>query len=153
MPIEDIKNCVRVDDQLLTAGQPTGDQLRDVAAAGYRAVINLGLLDPRYCLPDEARLASSLGLDYRHIPVQFDAPRPEDFDAFVTAMDEYAAQCTNVGCEASGRVRRLTRTSDASGTPMTRGSDLLPAFEAPSASAPIAPARRGRHSTDAAKPR
>jgi protein tyrosine phosphatase (PTP) superfamily phosphohydrolase (DUF442 family) len=104
MPIEDIRNFVRVGDRLATAGQPSESQLREVAAMGYRAVINLGLLDPRYCLPDEAGLANALGLAYSHIPVQFDAPRREDFDAFVAAMDEHAAQPRFVHCAANYRV-------------------------------------------------
>src|SRR5262249_22234359 len=71
---------------------------------GYDAVVNLGLLDPRYCLPDEAGLAALLGLAYRHIPVVFDAPAPEDFDAFVRAMDELADRKVFVHCAANFRV-------------------------------------------------
>ena len=54
MPLGDIKNFVPVSDHLGTAGQPSEAQLRDVAAAGFAVVVNLGLLDPRYCLRDEA---------------------------------------------------------------------------------------------------
>ena len=72
MAIEDIRHFIRIDERVATAGQPTESQLREVAAAGYEAVANLGLLDPKYCLPDEAGLAASLGLTYSHIPVQFD---------------------------------------------------------------------------------
>lgn len=104
MAITDIKNFAQVDDRLATAGQPSEEQLLEVAAAGYRTVVNLGLLDPRYCLPDEAGLVSSLGLGYRHIPVQFDAPRREDFDAFVTVMDEHCQEPTFVHCAANYRV-------------------------------------------------
>ena len=88
MAITDIRNFVPIDDRLGTAGQPTEEQLRDVAAEGYAAVINLGLLDPKYCLPDEAGLAASLGMAYRHIPVRFDAPAVDDFRAFVALWGE-----------------------------------------------------------------
>lgn len=106
MPVETIRNFLPLGDRLGTAGQPTEDELRDVAAAGYGAVVNLGLLDPRYCLPDEAGLAASLGLRYHHIPVPFDAPGVEHFRAFLAAMDAEAAADAKVfvHCAANYRV-------------------------------------------------
>jgi protein tyrosine phosphatase (PTP) superfamily phosphohydrolase (DUF442 family) len=104
MALTDIKNFLRIDERLGTAGQPTEAQLGDVAAAGYAAVINLGLLDPKYCLPDEAGVVASLGLEYRHIPVKFDAPTIEDFRAFVATMDAWSGEKLFVHCAANFRV-------------------------------------------------
>jgi protein tyrosine phosphatase (PTP) superfamily phosphohydrolase (DUF442 family) len=102
--ITDIKNFLAIDACLATAGQPTEAELGDVAAEGYVAVVNLGLLDPKYCLADEAGLVASLGMAYHHIPVKFDAPAVEDFRAFVTAMDRLAGARTFVHCAANYRV-------------------------------------------------
>lgn len=104
MAITDIKNFIAIDARLGTAGQPTEEQVRDVAAEGYAAVVNLGLLDPKYCLADEAGLVASLGLDYRHVPVKFDAPAVDDFRAFVAVMDDCADKKTFVHCAANYRV-------------------------------------------------
>ncbi|MFN2425240.1 MAG: protein tyrosine phosphatase family protein [Candidatus Binatia bacterium] len=104
MAVEDIANFLPIDERIGTAGQPSETELRDAAAAGYTAVINLGLLDPRYCLPDEAGLVQSLGLRYRHIPVQFDAPTVEDFRIFLSSMQECAAERVLVHCAANYRV-------------------------------------------------
>jgi protein tyrosine phosphatase (PTP) superfamily phosphohydrolase (DUF442 family) len=104
MALADIKNFVAIDDRIATAGQPTEAQLAEVAAAGFQAVVNLGLLDPSYCLPDEAGLAASLGLTYRHIPVRFDAPTPENLQAFVEAMDALGDRRVFVHCAANFRV-------------------------------------------------
>jgi protein tyrosine phosphatase (PTP) superfamily phosphohydrolase (DUF442 family) len=104
MALDDIKNFVRFDERLATAGQPTEAQVREVAAAGVTAVVNLGLLDPRYCLPDEAGLVASLGVDYRHIPVSFDAPTVESFRAFVETMDAWADKRVLAHCAANYRV-------------------------------------------------
>jgi protein tyrosine phosphatase (PTP) superfamily phosphohydrolase (DUF442 family) len=104
VPVDEIRNFIALDDRIGTAGQPTDEQLRAAAAAGYRAVINLGLLDPKYCLPDEAGLAQSLGMAYRHIPVRFDAPAAGDFDSFVEAMDAWADKRVLVHCAANYRV-------------------------------------------------
>jgi hypothetical protein len=51
MAIESIKNFHRIDARVGTGGQPTEPQLHEVAGDGYQRVINLGLLDPKYCLP------------------------------------------------------------------------------------------------------
>jgi protein tyrosine phosphatase (PTP) superfamily phosphohydrolase (DUF442 family) len=100
----DIKNFVRVDPRLGTAGQPTEGQLRALVDEGYAAVVNLGLLDPKYCLPDEAGLAASLGMGYQHIPVKFDAPAVEDFRAFVATMDAWEGKTVFAHCAANYRV-------------------------------------------------
>jgi protein tyrosine phosphatase (PTP) superfamily phosphohydrolase (DUF442 family) len=83
---EEITNFIRVDERIATAGQPTADQLASAAAEGYTAVVNLGMLDPRYALPDEAGLVRSLGMAYHHVPVVWEEPRESDFEAFERAM-------------------------------------------------------------------
>jgi protein tyrosine phosphatase (PTP) superfamily phosphohydrolase (DUF442 family) len=104
MPVETIANFLPIDDHIGTAGQPSETELRDAAAAGYTAVINLGLLDPRYCLDDEAGLTKSLGIRYHHIPVQFDAPTVADYRKFADAMNECAHDKVLVHCAANYRV-------------------------------------------------
>ena len=104
MSLTAIKNFIPIDDRIATAGQPTEEQVRAIAVAGFAAVVNLGLLDPKYCLPDEAGLVASLGLSYRHIPVKFDAPTVGDFEAFAAAMDALATERVFVHCAANYRV-------------------------------------------------
>jgi protein tyrosine phosphatase (PTP) superfamily phosphohydrolase (DUF442 family) len=104
MPIDDIKNFIAVSDRLGTAGQPSETQLRDVADAGYGVVVNLGLLDPRYCLADEAGTVKSLGLEYHHIPVDFTAPQADDLQRFFEVMDAARDQKVFVHCAANYRV-------------------------------------------------
>lgn len=103
MAVAEIKNFRVIDERLASAGQPTEQQLAEVAAEGYSAVINLGLLDPRYCLSDEAALCSTLGLSYRHIPVAFEAPVVADFEAFLRAMEELSRERVFVHCAANYR--------------------------------------------------
>jgi protein tyrosine phosphatase (PTP) superfamily phosphohydrolase (DUF442 family) len=101
----DIYNYRMVDEGLSTSGQPTEPQLRAVAAAGFKVVINLALHnDPRYSLPDEAGVVGSLGLTYVHIPVQFDGPTEKDLLAFFGAMDTHRQRKMLVHCAANKRV-------------------------------------------------
>jgi protein tyrosine phosphatase (PTP) superfamily phosphohydrolase (DUF442 family) len=104
MPLEDIRNFLLLDGGVATAGQPTEAQLAEVAAAGYRKIINLGMLDPKYCLPDEGATVAALGMEYRHIPVRFDAPDVDDLRLFVAAMDGWTGERVFVHCAANYRV-------------------------------------------------
>ena len=94
-----------IDESLCTSGQPTVAQLQEVAAAGFKAVINLALHDdPRYSLPDEAGTVRSLGMGYVHIPVQFSAPTKQDLAEFFAAMKAHEGQKLWVHCAANIRV-------------------------------------------------
>jgi len=103
MAVGDIRNFLAIDERLATAGQPSDAQLADVAADGFEVVINLGLLGQEYSLADEAGLATSLGLDYYHIPVDFKAPTPSDMRKFLAVMDACAERKTLVHCAANYR--------------------------------------------------
>jgi protein tyrosine phosphatase (PTP) superfamily phosphohydrolase (DUF442 family) len=100
-----IYNHRAIDGRLGSSGQPTVQQLADIAAAGYTTVINLALHDdPRYALPDEAGTVASLGMQYVHIPVQFGAPTRADLQAFFDAMDTHRSEKVWVHCAANMRV-------------------------------------------------
>lgn len=104
MGIEEIRGFVSLSDNLATAGQPFEEQIRELAKEGFEVIINLGLLDPRYCLENEAGLVHSLGLEYRHIPVDFQAPKIEDLKQFFAAMEASQGKKLFVHCAANYRV-------------------------------------------------
>jgi protein tyrosine phosphatase (PTP) superfamily phosphohydrolase (DUF442 family) len=104
MSLGEIKNFVEVGDLIATGGQPSESQLKDVASAGYRVVINLGLLDPKYCLQDEAALVADLGMEYHHIPVVFADPKTDDFRRFVDVMTSRRDQKVFIHCALNWRV-------------------------------------------------
>ena len=104
MSTEEIYNYRRVNDRLITAGQPNEDQLQSAAAEGFTTVINLATLDPRYSLKDEAGLVRLLGLTYYHIPVEWENPRESDFEAFATVIQGLAEEKTLIHCAANFRV-------------------------------------------------
>lgn len=100
----DIYNFRRLDQRIATSGQPTEAQFRALAAGGCRAVINLHTNDARWALPVEAALLDDLGLAYHHVPVVFDAPKPEDFEAFAERLDLLGDTPVLVHCVANYRV-------------------------------------------------
>lgn len=103
--IADIYKFLPVDERLCTSGQPTQSQLVALARAGFEVVVNLALHDdPRYSLPDEPGLVQSLGMEYVHIPVAFDAPTETDLHAFFDAMEKHRDRKMLVHCAANARV-------------------------------------------------
>jgi uncharacterized protein (TIGR01244 family) len=104
MSVEDIYHYLKVDDELITGGQPTEEQLQAVAQAGFRTVINLAPLNPRNSLADEAGLVQSLGMQYHHIPVAWENPTAEDFSRFEGVMQALPQGRTLIHCAANFRV-------------------------------------------------
>ena len=100
----DIITWRRLDERLTTSGQPSGEQLAAIAALGVTHVVNLGLHTHEKALPDEAASVRALGMDYIHIPVDFQAPAEADFARFCTVMRELAGQTIHVHCIANMRV-------------------------------------------------
>lgn len=104
MKLEHIKNFMSVTSKLATAGQPSETQLKEIADAGFEVIINLGLLDPKYCLSDEAGLIQSFNLEYHHIPVNFQIPKLENLQNFFSIMDIVKDKKVFIHCAANKRV-------------------------------------------------
>jgi protein tyrosine phosphatase (PTP) superfamily phosphohydrolase (DUF442 family) len=104
MAIADILNYVQLTPRVGTSGQPTAEQLKDIASAGYQAVVNLALPTSDNALPDEAGHVTRLRLAYFQIPVLFDAPRVEELRTFVGLMRVLEDRPVWVHCAMNLRV-------------------------------------------------
>lgn len=100
-----IPHFMALNDALASAGQPTEQQLAEIAGAGFAVVINLGLHDDlSYALEDEAGTVHALGMEYVHIPVQFSSPGAEDLARFCRAMAAAEGKKVFVHCRHNKRV-------------------------------------------------
>jgi protein tyrosine phosphatase (PTP) superfamily phosphohydrolase (DUF442 family) len=70
-----------IGDRLGTAGQPTEAQFQMIREAGFETVINLALPTSDNALPNEESVVTGHGMSYVHIPVNFQAPTSQDFQA------------------------------------------------------------------------
>ncbi len=93
---------------LLSSGQPTREQFPLIRAAGVEAIINLAPVTDPGALPDEQQLAAALGLDYVHIPVNWDHPPLADVDSFLAAMQRFQGKHVLVHCYAGSRASAFT---------------------------------------------
>ena len=104
MSTQEIVNYRKVDDQLITGGQPTEEQLKSAADEGVKTVINLATINPRYSLEDEEGLVCSLGMTYYHIPDDWENPQESDLEAFEAVVKQLAEEKTLIHCAANFRV-------------------------------------------------
>jgi protein tyrosine phosphatase (PTP) superfamily phosphohydrolase (DUF442 family) len=102
--LSEIYSFRAIGDKLGTAGQPTAVQFEFIQESGFEAVINLALPTSDNAIPNEGSLVTGLGMAYVHIPVDFKAPRPQDFHAFARVMDAFAHRPVFVHCAANMRV-------------------------------------------------
>jgi uncharacterized protein (TIGR01244 family) len=101
---EGIYNWRRLDDRITTSGQPTEEQLAAIEALGVRHVVNLGLHTHEKALLDEAASIRRLGMEYIHIPVDFQNPTEQDFEQFCAVMARLKDVPVHVHCIANARV-------------------------------------------------
>jgi uncharacterized protein (TIGR01244 family) len=104
LSIDDSYNFRRIDDRLTTSGLVSAEQLAHLRDEGYDAVIDLLPDNHERAVADEGQIVRAQGLDYVHIPVDFDAPSHADLEAFADAMDAHAGQKIHVHCAANYRV-------------------------------------------------
>jgi len=103
-----IYHFYKVSDHLSCAGQPTEEQLTQLAAEKYNVIINLGLLNTAYALPDEARVVKELGVAYYHIPVNFQKPLLTELKDFIDVMNRHGDKKVMVHCAANYRASVFT---------------------------------------------
>jgi uncharacterized protein (TIGR01244 family) len=87
---------------ILTAGQPTAEQLAALARAGLRTILDVrGSEEDRGF--DEPAAARALGLRYEAVPVTPDTLGDEQFDCARAVLNDPAAQPVLVHCRSANR--------------------------------------------------
>ena len=101
--MKDIYNYQFLNENLSTSGMPTAEQMKEVAEAGTQVVINLAPAIVKDALPNEDSLVKSLGMEYVHIPVEWNKPTKQNLEDFFAAMDEHQGEKVLVHCQANYR--------------------------------------------------
>jgi protein tyrosine phosphatase (PTP) superfamily phosphohydrolase (DUF442 family) len=103
MCLDEIYHFVRINENLITSGQPTVSQLHTAANNDVQVVINLAALDSETPLSDEASLVRELGMEYVHIPVEWDTPTAQNYNNFLSTMQKNNGKKILVHCVANYR--------------------------------------------------
>ncbi len=99
-----IKNFLKASENIATGGQPNAEQIEELQRHDFQVIVNLGLLGAPYALADEELLVRNLGMQYYHLPVQFDAPTIECLESFFIVMESHRSSKVFVHCAANYRV-------------------------------------------------
>jgi uncharacterized protein (TIGR01244 family) len=102
--VQHIFNFLPISEKLATSGQPTSEQFTALRAHGYEVVINLAPDNASNAIANEAQVVSAQGMDYVHIPVDWQAPQLEDLQKFFATLEENRGRKTLVHCAMNLRV-------------------------------------------------
>ena len=100
----DAVNTHQVFDWLWSSGQLSERDIRSLPELGIELVVNLALPTAANALAGEAELVTGQGMAYAHIPVIWDAPRPEQFSQFIGVLNAFAGRNAWVHCALNMRV-------------------------------------------------
>lgn len=86
-----------------SSGMPTEHQFSEIAHSGYDVVVNLVPPGSVGAHPDEQGLVERNGMRYVGIPVNYAAPRAEDFEQFVRVVRQSGSERVLVHCQLGWR--------------------------------------------------
>ncbi|MDX1489993.1 MAG: protein tyrosine phosphatase family protein [Pseudohongiellaceae bacterium] len=101
--LDDIRNYREYSDTFASAGQPTQEQFELIQQSGFERIIYIAFNSGPTAVANEDEIVKGLGMDYLHIPVDFNAPTLRDFNAFADAMRRDPDQKTLLHCQVNAR--------------------------------------------------
>ncbi len=101
---EEIFNYLRISHRVETAGQPLKKEIQLIIKSGAEVVISLVPKGVNTEVPEEQQLFEQGGIVFKRIPVEWEAPQKDDFQAFLDKMAEYREKQLFIHCEANMRV-------------------------------------------------
>lgn len=99
-----IHNYIKINDRISTSGQPKAEDFAEIARQGFQTVINLALPTSDHAIADEGSLVTRTGMNYVHIPVNWEAPRIEQFRKFADVLRQDEDEKIWVHCVVNMRV-------------------------------------------------
>lgn len=96
-------NRIDYSPSLTTSGQPTQAELPLIASAGFDRIIFLAFTNHPRAVAHEDDIVRGLGLQFIHIPVEWESPSQADFAAFAAVMQTHGSGRTLVHCEVNFR--------------------------------------------------
>ncbi|MFK8052549.1 MAG: protein tyrosine phosphatase family protein [Woeseiaceae bacterium] len=100
---DEIVNYREYSPLFASAGQPTKDQFAGLKERGFDRVVYVAYSDHDNFIPNADRLAKQLGLQYIHIPVEWDAPTRADYDLIAAALQQGDSNKTLLHCQLNYR--------------------------------------------------
>lgn len=101
--LAEVFNMRQYSENFASAGQPTVEQFAMIRDAGYEQIIYIAFTDNDNAVPNADKLVKDLGMDYIHIPVDWNNPTARDFYAFADTMQRNRDRKTLLHCQVNAR--------------------------------------------------
>ncbi len=102
--MEEIINYIKINENLVTSGQPTEKQFEDIKNEGFEVIINLALHNASNAIENEDKTVTDLEMAYFHIPVDFENPKKEQVSLFLNLLTSLKNKKVWVHCALNYRV-------------------------------------------------
>jgi len=100
-------NVVSITSRLVTSGQPSAQALAGLGAQGFEAVIYLAPPTVPDAVRDEALIVGRQGLVFVNIPIKFDNPTEQDYEAFASVLGALSKRKVLVHCQINLRASSM----------------------------------------------
>lgn len=104
MSIDKSYNFRRASDLITTSGAVEASDIEGLASEGYEAVINLLPTESEDALAGESSVVEKQGIQYFHMPVDFQCPKESDYAEFTEILDSLLDRKVHIHCAANYRV-------------------------------------------------
>lgn len=101
--LAEVLNFRQYSENFASAGQPTVEQFSQIRDAGFERVIYIAFTNNQNAVPNADQVVKGLGMDYVHIPVDWNNPTARDFYTFADAMQRSPDQKTLLHCQVNAR--------------------------------------------------
>ncbi len=101
--LEDISNYRQYSPVFASSGQPNIDEIPLLAEEGYRRIIYLAFTTNQTAIPGEDNLVVENGMEYVHVPVDFEKPTLKHFQLVTTVLQDDPALKTLLHCQINLR--------------------------------------------------
>jgi len=101
--LKEVLNFRQYSSTFASAGQPTAEQFSSIRDAGFERVIYIAFSNNPNAVANADQLVKGLGMDYVHIPVDWNNPGKRDFYTFADAMQREQGLKTLLHCQVNAR--------------------------------------------------
>ena len=102
--MQKILNCVKINELIVTSGQPKVEEFEIIAKDGFEVVINLSMYKTSNSIENENKIVTDLNMSYFHIPVNFENPTLSDLKLFLNILQALGANKVWIHCSKNYRV-------------------------------------------------
>ena len=99
-----VLNYIKINDTISTSGQLSVQEFEEIFSDGFEIVINLALSNSTNALKNEDKIVTSLGMNYFHIPVDFENPTLKNLNDFLKLLKAFEGKKIWVHCAKNYRV-------------------------------------------------